>query len=171
MFCLNQLQIFFSALKNYLLFVSLILFWKNRNFFARFPLVFFPVLCHMYSAASLCVWVFSSQAVSHCCRHSSWGAAVWDSVTTSFREVHSPHIPATRAMPTAPRAGTVPRRRIWDEVLAMVWFWPLMVEQLECCTETDSNPNVRLARLIASPHTSQGFSWHGANSPWPLPTA
>lgn len=141
-FFLDQLQSFFSALKNYLLFVSPILVWKI-DFFARFPLVFFSVLCHMYSAASLCTWVFSSQAVSHCCRHSSWGAAVWDSVTTLFREVHSPHIPVTRAMLTVHKAGTVPWRRIWDEVLVMVWFcWPLILEQLEFCTEFDSNPNV-----------------------------
>jgi len=30
----------------------------------------------MYSTASLCMWMFSSHAVSHCCRHRSWGVTV-----------------------------------------------------------------------------------------------
>lgn len=46
----------------------------------------------------------------------------------------------------------------------MVWFWTLILVQLEPCPGTDSSPNVQLAVLIASPHPSPGFSWHSSNS-------
>lgn len=113
----------------------------------------------MYSAASLCTWVFSSQAVSQCCRHRAEG----DSGSTLSRAVPTPQTPVT--------LSSQGKHRLLQEN----WGWApgdgLILEQLEFCTGTDCSPNVQLAPLMPSPRTSRGCSWHSSSSLQPLPSA
>lgn len=113
---------------------------RKDTFLLDFIWSFFCTLPYVQRSIALYVGVQQSRCQS-LLQAQKLRVIVWDSVTTLLREVSHPAGPRG-ILPAAYRASGVPRRSIWDEVLVMVRFWPLISEQLGFCTRSDTNLNV-----------------------------